>query len=293
VRITRLPGNPIIRPHMDGRMGDNINGPSLIRVPQWVPSPLGRYYLYFAHHSGKYIRLAYADALSGPWRTYEPGTLQLEESGFRHHVASPDVMIDEAQQRIVMFFHGAFLETNPRQATRVAFSSDGIHFETQPDILGKAYWRVFAWRDRLYALAKPGLLFRSSPGRPWKDFEPGPQVFPQSPELFMRHLAVDLRGDRLDVYFSRVGDTPERILRSSIWLNEDWSTWRPSEPETVIEPETEWEGVDEPLQRSTGGQVHGPVRQLRDPAIYREAGRTYLLYSVAGERGIGIALLEE
>jgi len=28
------------------------------------------------------------------------------------------------------------------------------------------------------------------------------------------------------------------------------------------------------------------VRQLRDPAIYREAANTYLLYSVAGERGI-------
>jgi hypothetical protein len=33
----------------------------------------------------------------------------------------------------------------------------------------------------------------------------------------------------------------------------------------------------------------GPVRQLRDPAIYREDGRAYLLYSVAGEYGTAIA----
>ncbi|MBI3972242.1 MAG: hypothetical protein HY332_13225, partial [Chloroflexi bacterium] len=59
--VHRFPTNPIIRPHMDGRMGDNINGPSLIRVPDWVDDPLGRYYLYFAHHRGTYIRLAYAD----------------------------------------------------------------------------------------------------------------------------------------------------------------------------------------------------------------------------------------
>jgi hypothetical protein len=31
------------------------------------------------------------------------------------------------------------------------------------------------------------------------------------------------------------------------------------------------------------------VRQLRDPGIYQEGNRTYLLYSVAGEQGIAIA----
>ena len=39
-------------------MGDNINGPSLIRVPNWVEGRLSRYYLYFADHKGAYIRLA-------------------------------------------------------------------------------------------------------------------------------------------------------------------------------------------------------------------------------------------
>ena len=48
VRIERLVDAPIIRPEMDGSMGSNIAGPSLIRVPEWLPNPLGRYYLYFA-----------------------------------------------------------------------------------------------------------------------------------------------------------------------------------------------------------------------------------------------------
>ena len=34
------------------------------------------------------------------------------------------------------------------------------------------------------------------------------------------------------------------------------------------------------------------VRQLRDPAIFRENGQTYLLYSVAGEQGIALARLQ-
>jgi hypothetical protein len=31
------------------------------------------------------------------------------------------------------------------------------------------------------------------------------------------------------------------------------------------------------------------VNQLRDPAVYEESGRTFLLYAVAGESGIAIA----
>ena len=50
-------GNPLIVPEMSASIGTNINGPSLIRVPDWVENPLGRYYLYFAHHKGKFIRL--------------------------------------------------------------------------------------------------------------------------------------------------------------------------------------------------------------------------------------------
>ncbi|TGP23371.1 hypothetical protein, partial [Mesorhizobium sp. M1D.F.Ca.ET.234.01.1.1] len=53
---------PIITPGMlPGDDGANINGPSLIRVPDWLPGRLGAYYLYFAHHTGTYIRLAFAD----------------------------------------------------------------------------------------------------------------------------------------------------------------------------------------------------------------------------------------
>ena len=82
MRAVRLSPEPIIRPHMDERMGSNINGPSLIRVPDWIEEPLGRYYLYFADHKGAYIRLACADALAGPWRMHTPGTLALGASHF-------------------------------------------------------------------------------------------------------------------------------------------------------------------------------------------------------------------
>ena len=80
--VVRLADGPIINPNMDARMGSNIQGPTLIRVPDWIDNPLGKYYLYFADHRGTYIRLAYADDITGPWVMHEAGSLKLEDSFF-------------------------------------------------------------------------------------------------------------------------------------------------------------------------------------------------------------------
>ena len=58
VHVERLLDEPIITEATHPSIGPNIQGPSLIRVPDWVGDPLGRYYLYFADHKGTYIRLA-------------------------------------------------------------------------------------------------------------------------------------------------------------------------------------------------------------------------------------------
>ena len=58
VKVTRVLDKPIIGPDIHPSIGVNIQGPSLIRVPDWVENPLGKYYLYFADHKGLYIRLA-------------------------------------------------------------------------------------------------------------------------------------------------------------------------------------------------------------------------------------------
>ena len=98
VLVTRLPQNPILADKMDDslmrettRYGYiNINGPSVISVPSWVKNPLGKYYMYFAHHKGEYIRLAYADSIEGPWRIYQPGSLRVKDSLFTTQRATGD-----------------------------------------------------------------------------------------------------------------------------------------------------------------------------------------------------------
>ena len=308
IRAVRLSPEPIIRPHMDDRMGANINGPSLIRVPDWIEAPLGRYYLYFADHKGAYIRLACADRLTGPWRMHTPGTLTLAASHFaterpdpaaisegtrrdaaasieqdylHPHIASPDVHVDHDRREIRMYYHG-MLEDG-EQRTRVAVSTDGIAFEARPEILGNSYFRVFRHQGWHYALVMPGELRRSRDGL--TGFASGPVLF--CPE--MRHAAVRCAGGALDVFWSRVGDAPERILHSRVRLGGEWTQWREEVTRVVLEPELAWEGAGASIEPSVRGEINRLVRQLRDPCLYEEGGRTYLLYCGGGESAIGIA----
>ena len=318
ITATRLVDRPIVEPSLNPVIGENIQGPSLIRVPDWVAHRLGKYYLYFADHKGSFIRLAYADELVGPWTIHAPGSLQLAESCFpttvqsgtpeqvaaarerakkirlphdiihemeTPHIASPDVHVDHENQRVIMYFHG--LESFGRQVSRVAVSEDGIHFTARSEIVGRTYMRVFRHKDWFYALAMPGVFYRSRDGL--TNFEQGPVLF----EPDMRHCAVLRRGNRLHVFWTRVGETPERILLTTIDISSDWSAWQTDNETEVLRPERNWEGADAPLEPSMRSVAYGHVNQLRDPCIYEEGDSVYLLYAVAGESGIAIAKLNE
>ncbi|MCH2521535.1 MAG: hypothetical protein MK036_06300 [Dehalococcoidia bacterium] len=91
------------------------------------------------------------------------------------------------------------------------------------------------------------------------------------------------------MFFTNRGDEPERIMLSTIELKGDWNQWTASEPIEVLRPELDYEGADLPIEVSRGGYIDERVHQLRDPAIYQENEKTYLLYSVAGESGIAVA----
>jgi len=97
------------------------------------------------------------------------------------------------------------------------------------------------------------------------------------------------RSSELWVLWTRVGEAPERILLSRIDLTGDWLNWKDSPPVEILRPERSWEGADAPLIPSVRSTAYGQVNQLRDPAIFEEDGRIYLLYAVAGESGIAIA----
>jgi|TARA_B100001964_G_scaffold128280_1_gene141877 hypothetical protein len=291
-RAERLSLHPIIHGDLaglEGERGANINGPSLVRVPAWVESPLGRYYLYFAHHGGHYVRMAHADSLTGPWTVLpEPGVLHMDAGPGSKHIASPDVLIDEDTRQLRMYFHQPV--EGQGQRSFLALSSDGLHWQVQPQVLGMFYFRVFRrpQDDTWYAFSRDtnvgGMFCRSANGL--RPFEDGPAILPGC-----RHAATWVEDQTLHLFYSVAGDTPERILVSQVDLTKDWVEWQPSPGQVVLEPELDWEGGHLPLEPSRWGRVQEPARQLRDPGIYAEDDELYLLYSGAGEQNIGIARL--
>ncbi|MEW9838455.1 sulfotransferase [Mesorhizobium marinum] len=287
----RFKGNPIIRPSMlPGRDGENINGPSLIAAPEWLPGRLGRYYLYFADHGGTYIRLAYADQLAGPWSIHKPGTLKLSEAPMcHHHIASPDVHVDETSRQIRMYFHGP-ASPHPEQKSFVAVSQDGLGFTAFPEVLSGSYLRCIPWSGRWLGLDMAGYFYRSDDGL--TAFEKRPEsAFDFKRSITLRHVALRMVGQKLEIYYTRRGDIPERIWRCYVDVTDDWTDWKTRDAQLVLSPEKRWEGAYRVIRPSKAGRASRREHALRDPAIFVEGTSTYLLYSVAGESGIAIAAL--
>jgi hypothetical protein len=319
----RLPTNPLITVTSAASLGGNVNGPTVIRVPEWIERPLGRYYMYFANHMGETIRLAYADELTGPWRIHEPGVLDVRETAFYRpqpdpegpradfytHVASPEILVDDEGRRLILWFHGWWTngerwpETLPEarawargrgygQITQVAVSSDGLSFTSQAALTRTPYLRVFELDGQLYGVSRLGTLSRSSD--PLEAFEVGPSLFRDTPFAGrVRHVALVPRGRRLEVFFTAIGDAPEMIMVASVELDGDWTGWRAGPAAEVLRPEAAYECVHLPVAPSEAGDIAVSVRQLRDPFVLDEDGRAVLFYAACGEQAIAGATLEE
>jgi hypothetical protein len=293
-------------PELDG----NANGPSLIKAPEWLGNHPGKYLLYFAHHEGRSIRLAASNSLIGPWQLITPGPLDLEHSlfpvdrpdpsqlhqeavdyisagadGDYPHIASPDVWVDHQTEQIRLYYHGRI--EDGRQRSRVALSRDALNFAARMKLVGLPYLRIFNHDDWFYAISMPGQLYRSRDGL--DNFEKGARLTTEP----IRHHAMLQHDDQWYVLWTRVGDTPERILLSTLNTADDWQQWVFGETHEIHRAQKPWEGADLIPRASEYGAIMQRVNQLRDPAIFVEDGKIYLLYALAGEQGIGIGELRK
>jgi hypothetical protein len=316
VKVTRFPTNPLITVQSSATLGGNVNGPTVIRVPAWVERPLGRYYMYFANHRDVFIRLAYADAVTGPWKIHEPGVWHVRDSalyrpqpdsarfgGFNTHFASPEIYIDNVNRRMVLWAHGWYTNgehwpTEPKAAqqwanekgygqfTQGAVSPDGLRFTAQPAITKESYIRVFQRGGELLGMSRLGVLIRAP--NPLASFTVGPNAFRDTRygSNRVRHVALLPRGDRLLVFFTAIGDAPERMFMSTIDMTKPWTDWRVGAPVDVIQPDMDYECGNLPPTPSAVGDIFEPARQIRDPHVLEDDGRTYLFYVTCGEQGV-------
>ena len=319
--VTRLNSNePIIYNLMlPGEW--NINGPSMLRIPDWVPimervDPGAKYYIYFAGHTDSYIKLAWSENIEGPYKIYNPGEgvfhlsnyLRPERLNISHHVASPDVIIDSVNQRFIMYFHAGILtwekDSINAQKTVVAISKSGLDFNSglQDVIICPSYARIFNHNGDIYALCKEGIYKAPDPERPWDQAEKFNRMNQHSwhkvsdPFLWIpkqeRHFALLKENDFMHIMYSRIASSPEHIEYSLLDLRNNSRFWKPTAPKDVLYPEYEWEGISYAIKESEQGPEN-KAQELRDPYLFMDVDSTlYLLYTGAGEKSLGIAKIE-
>jgi len=193
----------------------------------------------------------------------------------------------------------------------------------RPVRFGSSYLRVFSHGGELYSLDNSGFPRRAlDPDNPWEptdDYYSDPTTIPllwerhpnrvlQDPiedlgiergVLRVRHTAVRVVGDELQVFYTERGTNPsnpapERVLFSTIDLGvDDWEDWQFSYPgELILEAIPGWEGGQFPVLPSELGSAPEDVNQLRDPGVFEDSdGAFYLIYAGRGEDALGIAQL--
>lgn len=292
--VRRAPESPLISPTTHPGISSNISMPTVIKAPAALAAAngFGAYWMYFAAHDGHYIRLAHAPSVSGPWTNYAPGTLKdTEVAPFSNTISSPDVSV-LPDGRIRMYFSCDSYPGSTEQWSGVSESTDGIHFAlASTENIAKYYLRAFDRDGKTYAVQKgwstaPAELGVSPDGVARFDF------IKTLSGGSIRHMAVLVDHDTLLVFYSKIGDAPERILLSTIRLDQGLpATWDLSPPIEVLRPEMPYEGAAYPVAPSVKGPAT-KVNQLRDPYVFSDGGKTYLFYGIAGESGIALAEIE-
>ena len=204
----------------------------------------GRYYLYYAPHDAPGgICLAYGNSLSGPFTEY-PANPIISRTWSPYysvsHVSSPHVLWNAATRQFFMYYHGE------NTTTRLAISSDGIHFTYYGTVLTTAmvpgtseatYARVFEHRiaalGNKYVMVFMGLkngrrIFWgwSNDGKSWQ-FDPNPLVSPAAdgqsdlsgPHLLYRNNTtyVVYHGSSGDMFLTEVGNNFDKEIHLGVF----------------------------------------------------------------------------
>ncbi|MEV0133556.1 hypothetical protein AB0H83_34465 [Dactylosporangium sp. NPDC050688] len=204
----------------------------------------GRYYLYYAPHDAPGgICLAYGNSLSGPFTEY-PANPIISRTWSPYysvsHVSSPHVLWNASTRQFFMYYHGE------NTTTRLAISSDGIHFTYYGTVLTTAmvpgtseatYARVFEHRiaalGNKYVMVFMGLkngrrIFWgwSNDGKSWQ-FDPNPLVSPAAdgqsdlsgPHLLYRNNTtyVVYHGSSGDMFLTEVGNNFDKEIHLGVF----------------------------------------------------------------------------
>src|SRR5688572_17701535 len=188
-----------------------------------LPTPIDRFYMYYAPHTSHAMGLATAPHPEGPWTPYAGNPILRREQvqGIRDHLSSPELVYrpDHPDAPFWLYFHGMNLPPGRSgQRTCLATSPDGLTWtqygdapvltatlEQSGDYHTAAYVRLFRrpgdpWWYGLYKSQWANSLARSRDGIEWEHWPRNPLIKPD-PEAGdhekVRHVGLLLEDDVL------------------------------------------------------------------------------------------------
>ena len=182
-------------------------------------------------------------------------------------IHSPDILYSPQENLYYMHAHLHRCKQHGKQPTAVFTSPDLLHWNisnvADPFVANNLFYaRLFHYKGQLYGIAKSQetstgsmVLFEST------SFRSDYKVIHKLAQG-VRHVGLHRKQDTLFIFFTLIGDEPERIFLSTIDLTQPPSKWelRPG-PEIMKPPNT-----NSPLKISKPGAAPcHHVQELRDP----------------------------
>ena len=277
---------------------DNINGPTVVeyRVPIFSNSKF--YLMYFGHHKGKYIRVAWSFSPTGPFKRVPLARPLLIWNVFgerKGHVASPEVQ--KFGSKTYLFSHSPSRYFEPgKQITYMSRLWLGIFCSRAKPIALPPYARFFSFNGSVHAITNGADVIKFDPD----SLEVSSISVDKSPLLVpdlmdsvkrVRHAQIVESMGLALCFFTRVGDAPERILVSKLESkSSDGAKF--SVPIELLRPTEDYEGTGQKIEPSKNGISRQSENALRDPFVAKFGNQHFLYYSTEGEKGIACAKLE-
>ena len=277
---------------------ENINGPTLVEFECPLFPKLRLYLMYFGHHKGKYIRVAWAFSPTGPFRRVplvRPLLLRDRFGERKGHVASPEVRTVGGKR--YMFAHSPSRHFRPgKQITYMSRLRLGVVCSRPKPIDLPSYARFFSLNGDMHAITNGADVFKldsNSLETRQLDVDKSRLLVPESQDVIerVRHPQILAWLGHTLCFYTRVGDAPERVFVSLLEAKNPEEIMF-STPIELLRPREDYEGAHHNIEPSKSGISRRPENALRDPFVGEFGGQHFLYYSTAGEKGIACAELD-
>lgn len=298
----------------------NVNSPMPIKVRPWLSKAFHKFsmVLYYSSHTKNEMNVVGFDSSSGMWKRMANNvSVTFEDSGSSgicKSLHSPSIYINESEERLYMYLHGHGCQQKPStiknfQPTLLYTSSDGLKWQrfsgTNTSNQTYIFWNKFYASTPVYnpqdgfyyTMARiadeHGTILCRSPSLAGP-FEEGPVI-----GLGLRHFDTILIEGIIYVFYSMMGDRPERLLLASIdtTMTTNWTNWKLLPGPRILQPKYSYEHGNEAVASTKEGPAS--IRhEVRDPRFLLHSKETanshdgfsgLLFYVVQGEKGIAMA----